>query len=148
MSELSLDQLKTYFQSGDTPNGNDFANLIDTLASQATNLGSYGNNEYTIPGIENFTTVDTFDATQWRTVKYLVSISKTSGIDNKFYAVEIIVLIDGNNINVSQYGAIDNNGDMGTIDVSRVGNVVNLNVTPSPIIKPVTVRFSRIGLKA
>jgi hypothetical protein len=148
MTELSLDQLKTYFQSGDVPNGNDFANLIDTLASQATNIGSHGNNEQTIPGIENTTTIDSFDATQWRMVKYVVSISKNSYPDNRFSGTEVTILIDGQNTSVSEYGSIDNSGDIGTVNVSRIGNTVNLTVTPSPIIRPVTVRFYRTGLKA
>jgi hypothetical protein len=148
MTELSLDQLKTYFQSGDIPTGTDFANLIDTLASQATNLGSHGNNEIQITGIENYTVVDTFLASEWRMVKYIVSISKTSNGDNKFYSTEINVLIDGQQINIAQFGTIDNNGDMGTVDVSRSGDTVSLSVTPNLLVKPVTVRFLRTGLKA
>jgi hypothetical protein len=81
-------------------------------------------------------------------VKYLVSISKTSGGDNKFYATELTVLIDNNNVNVSQYGVIDNDGDIGTIDVSRNGSNIELTITPNPAIRPVTVRFGRMGLKA
>ena len=81
-------------------------------------------------------------------VKYLVSIKKTSGGDNKFYATEITVLVDGTNVSVSEYGTIDNDGNIGTISVSRVGDTVNLTVTPEVGITPVTVRFARMGLKA
>jgi hypothetical protein len=81
-------------------------------------------------------------------VKYIVSISKTSAGENKFYATELSLLIDGENVNVSEYGTIDNDGNIGTITVSRAGDTVALTVTPDPAIRPVTVRYARIGLKA
>jgi hypothetical protein len=147
MAKIPITNLKSKFETGDRPNGQDYQDLIDTL-SGAVDLGSAGNNEHEINGIENFTVIDTFPLAEWRMVKYLVSISKTSGGDNKFYATELSVLIDKNNINISQYGVIDNDGDIGTIDVSRNGSNVELTLTPNPTVKPVTVRFGRMGLKA
>ena len=111
-------------------------------------MGSSGNNENTISGIENLTVIDSFDATEWRMVKYIISISKTTAGDNKFYATELTILADGTNVSVSEYGTIDTNGNIGTINVSRTGNTVAITVTPDPAIKPVTVRYARIGLKA
>jgi hypothetical protein len=148
MSRIPIDQVKARFETGDRPNGEDFANLIDTLVQQATDLGSFGNNEHEISGIEGTTIVDEFVASQWRMVKYLVSISKTSNGDNKFYATELSILIDNDNVNVSEYGVVDNDGDIGTISVSRNGEDVKLTVTPNPAVRPITVRFARIGLKA
>ena len=110
--------------------------------------GLVTNNEQVIYGIENVTTFDSFSTTDLRMAKYLVSISKTTGGSNKFYGTELSILIDGENINVSEYGTMDNDGDIGTISVSRSGAVVSLIVTPNPAVKPVTVRFARIGLKA
>jgi hypothetical protein len=148
MAKIPIANLKSQFETGDRPNGQDYQDLIDTLIAQATELGTAGNNEHEINGIENFTVIDTFPLTQWRMVKYLVSISKISGGDNKFYATELSVLIDKNNINISQYGVIDNDGDIGTVDVSRSGSNIQLTITPNPAVKPVTVRFARMGLKA
>jgi hypothetical protein len=148
MAKISIDSVKAKFQTGDRPSQLDYEDLIDTLAGAGTDLGTTGNNENTITGIENPTVIDNFDATVWRMVKYLVSIAKTSAGDNKFYATEITVLVDGTNVSVSEYGTIDNDGNIGTIDVSRTGNTVALTVTPDPAIKPVTVRFARMGLKA
>jgi hypothetical protein len=85
MAKISIDTLKTKFETGDRPDGQDYQDLIDTLASQATDLGTSGNNEHIIYGIENFTVIDSFVANEWRMVKYLVSISKTSEADNKFF---------------------------------------------------------------
>jgi hypothetical protein len=148
MAKIPIANLKSQFETGDRPNGQDYENLIDTLIAQATELGTAGNNDHEISGIENFTVIDSFPLTEWRMVKYLVSISKTSNGDNKFYATELSVLIDKNNINISQYGVIDNDGDIGTIDVSRSGSNIQLTITPNPAVKPVTVRFGRMGLKA
>lgn len=148
MSKLPLSTVKTSFQTGDRPTQTDYENLIDSTAAQATDLGTTGNNENTISGIESATVVDNFDATVWRMVKYMVSIKKTSAGDNKFYATELTILVDGTDVSVSEYGTIDNDGNIGTISVSRVGDTVNLTVTPVVGITPVTVRFARIGLKA
>ena len=148
MAKITIPAVKAKFRTGDRPTQEDYEDLIDTLAGAGNDLGSSGNNENTISGIENVTVIDNFDATQWRMVKYLVSIAKTTAGDNKFYATELTILVDGTNVNVSEYGTIDNDGNIGTISVSRVGNTVSLTVTPDPTIKPVTVRYARIGLKA
>ena len=106
------------------------------------------NNEQVIYGIENVTTFDSFAATDFRMVKYLISISKTDGGVNKFYGTELSILIDGQNTNVSEYGTIDNDGDIGTVTVSKSGDSVALQVIPNPAVTPITVRFARMGLKA
>ena len=148
MSRLPLSSIKSTFQTGDRPTQTDYENLIDTTAAQATDLGSSGNNENTVSDIQNATVIDNFDATVWRMVKYLVSIKKTSNGDNKFYATEMTILVDGDGVSVSEYGTIDNDGNIGTISVSRVANTVNISVTPAVGITPITVRFARMGLKA
>lgn len=148
MPRIDIDSLKSAFETGDRPSGTDYQNLIDTLIQQATDLGTSGNNEAEISGIENSTVIEEIDATEWRMVKYLVSISKTTDGDDKFYATEISVLIDGSDINVAEYGVIDNDGDMGTISVSRQGDLIQLAIIPNVAIRPVTVRYARMGLKA
>ena len=148
MARTTIPLVKTKFQTGDRPTQADYEDLIDTVAAQSTDLGTFGNNENTITGIENATVIDNFSATQWRMVKYLISIAKTSAGDNKYYATELTILIDGTNVNVSEYGTIDNDGNIGTVSVSKVGGTVNVTVTPAVGITPITVRFARIGLKA
>jgi hypothetical protein len=148
MARIDLTTLKSKFETGDRPTGADYADLIDTLIQQATDLGTAGNNENTISGIENPTVIDSFSATQWRMVKYIISVSKVVGGANKFYGTELTILVDNINLNVSQYGIIDNDGDMGTVNVSKDGSMVKLTFTPNPAVKPVTVRFGRMGLKA
>lgn len=145
MARTTLAQVKTKFESGDRPTQADYLDLIDTLVQQATDLGTAGNNENTINGIENVTTVDSYDATIWRFVKYMITISKASS--NQFYATEISILFDGTDLNVTEYGTLDTDGDIGTISVSKTGSTVSLIVTPGTV-TPVTVRFARMGLKA
>lgn len=110
-------------------------------------LGIDGNNELEIFGIENSTVIDSVNINEWRWIRYIVSISKITGGVNKFYATELTILIDKNNINVSESGVIDNDGDMGTINVSKSGNNLQLVVVPLNNIRPITVRYARIGLK-
>ena len=148
MAKISIANVKALFQTGDRPTQADYVDLIDTATAQATDLGSAGNNEGTITGLETATVIDDFNATEWRMVKYIISISKTSAGDNKFYATEMTILVDGDGVSVSEYGTIDNDGNIGTINVSRTGNTVAITVTPDPAIRPVTVRYARIGLKA
>ena len=148
MAQISLTALKEKFQTGDRPSQADYEDLIDTTAAQATRAGVFGNNDNTIYGIENASVIDNFDSTEWRMVKYLISISKNSGGVNKYYATEMTILVDGVNVSVNEFGTIDNDGNMGTITVSRTGNTVTLTVTPDPAIKPITVRYARMGLKA
>ena len=148
MAQVSIPTVKSRYETGDRPSQQDYEDLIDTTASQATRLGTFGNNDNTISEIQNTTVVDSFSSTEWRMVKYLVSISKTTQGDNYFYATELTILVDGEDISVSEYGTIDNDGNIGTISVSRAGNTVALTITPDPVIKPVTLRYARMGLKA
>jgi hypothetical protein len=148
MAIVSISSVKSLFQTGDRPTQEDYEKLIDTTASQATSLGSAGNNDNTISGIENPTVIDSFSATEWRMVKYMVSIAKTSAGDNKYYATEMTILVDGSNVNVNEFGTIDNDGNIGTISVSRAGSTVSITVTPVVGITPITVRYARMGLKA
>lgn len=148
MARTSIPYIKTRYETGDRPSQEDYEDLIDTVAAQSTDLGTFGNNENEINDVSNLTMVDSFDATVFRMVKYMVSLSKTTQGDNYFYATELTILVDGENVSVSEYGTIDNDGDMGTISVSRTGNTVALTVTPDSVIQPITVRFARMGLKA
>ena len=148
MAKISIANIKSLFQTGDRPTQADYVDLIDSTSARSTDLGSDGNNEQTINGIENTTIFDNFDATEWRSVKYMISIKKTSGGANKYWATELIVLPDGTDVSVSEYGTIDNDGNIGTISVSRAGNTVSLSVIPVSGQTPITLRYLRIGLKA
>jgi hypothetical protein len=146
MAKISLSSVKAYFQTGDRPTEEQYVDLIDTASAQATDLGSAGNNEVTITGIENSTIFDNFTASEWRSVKYVVTLKKSTG--DKFFTTELTIVPDATNDNVSEYGTVDNNGNIGTINVSRTGDTVNLTVVPVVGQTPITLRYMRTGLKA
>jgi hypothetical protein len=148
MPRVNIETLKSKFETGDRPTGEDYTDLIDTLIQQSTDLGTSGNNEQTISGIESATVVDSFNASDWRVVKYIISVSNNLSGQNRFFTTELSILVDGLNVSVSEYGMIDNSGDIGTISVSRNGGNIEIIATPNPATRPVTVRFARIGLKA
>ena len=146
MAKISIASVKALFQTGDRPTEANYVDLIDTSSAQATDLGSAGNNESTITGIENSTIFDNFTASEWRSVKYVVSLKKSTG--DKFFTTELTIVPDGTNDNVSEYGTVDNDGNIGTISVSRAGGTVNLTVVPVVGQTPITLRYMRTGLKA
>lgn len=112
-------------------------------------LLSAGNNDVgTLGSIDNATTIDTVVASEWRSLKYVITMAKTSGGTNKFASTELSILIDGTNVSVSEYGAIDNDGEVGTVSVSQSGGNINIIVTPNFLVRPITVRYYRTGLKA
>lgn len=77
MAKISISSVKALFQTGDRPTQENYEDLIDTASAQATDLGSAGNNgEVTITGIENTTIFDNFLTTEWRSVKYVVSLKR------------------------------------------------------------------------
>ena len=81
-------------------------------------------------------------------MKYMVSIKYVAGGANKYFSTELSILIDGTDVNVTQYATIDNDGNIGTISVSRAGDTVSLTVVPVGGITPITLRYMRMGLKA
>jgi hypothetical protein len=112
-------------------------------------LMSAGNNDMSSSiSIENATIIDSVTAFQWRSLKYAITMAKNTGGTNKFASTELTILIDNSNVSVSEYGEIDNNGDVGTVSVSQTGGTVNITVTPNLLVKPITVRYYRTGLKA
>jgi len=148
MARTPISSIKALFQTGDRPTQENYEDLIDTASAQATDLGSFGNNESTINGIENSTVFDNFLASEFRSMRYIISIKKTSGGANKFYATEMNILVDGIDVSVTEYATIDNDGNIGTISVSRAGDTVSLTVVPVSGQTPITLRYMRMGLKA
>ena len=146
MAKISIASIKTLFQTGDRPTQADYVDLIDTSAAQATDLGTAGNNEVTITGIESSTIFDNFYTTEWRSVKYVVTLSKTGS--NKYYTTELTIVPDSTNVNVSEYGTVDNDGNIGTVSVSMAGTTVSLTIVPVGGQTPITLRYMRTGLKA
>jgi len=102
MAKTTLSEVKALFQTGDRPTQADYIDLIDTSGALSTDLGSAGNNESTINGIENSTVFDNFSAAEFRSMRYVISIKQTSGGTNRFYATEMNILVDGTDVSVTE----------------------------------------------
>lgn len=126
---------------------------VSTLESQVSNIGNLtattetlfgleGNNDLTISGIEMKTVVDYFSSSVYRTVRYVVQITrgqefKTSQIDvvqnsGDFYVQEVEVSSNTEN-------------NLATITLEQVSGIINLCVTP--VSTQVTARYYRTALK-
>jgi hypothetical protein len=114
--------------------------------SATETLGAFGNNATVITGLESEIVLDSFDSQIWRNVTYSVTLSAEQ--HNKFYSTEMKVLVDNDGVSVMEYSSLDNDGDVGTINVSKSGSIVSLSVLPNLITQPITARFYRTGLKA
>jgi len=144
MAIIPIETLKTKFETGDRPNGQDYADLIDTTSFRANSLGGDGNNSSTINGIENQTTFDSIDTTVWRTVKYLIQLSHASS--GYYTSTEINIVFDGTNPNITEFGTVSNhNGEIAVISASLNSGIISMIVTPT--LSPITVRYYRTGLK-
>jgi len=125
----------------------DIISQLDSLGNNTdtiqTLLGLEGNNDLTVSGIENKTTLDSFNKTQYRVVKYILSISRGSN----YYTSELSVLNDGTNINLSESNVISNtNTTLATVTFEENSGIINLCVTPTST--AVTARYYRTALKA
>jgi hypothetical protein len=148
MAKISTTNVKALFETGDRPTQSNYVDLIDSTSARSTDLGSDGNNELTINGIENSTVFDNFSASEFRSMKYMISLKYVAGGGNKYSSTELSILVDGTDVSVSQYGIVENDGNIGTISVSRAGGTVSLTVVPVGGITPITLRYMRMGLKA
>jgi len=145
MAILPITTLKTKFESGDRPTGQDFADLIDTTSYRAEALGGDGNNSSTVNGIETATVFDTIDTSVWRTIKYLIQISHPS--TNVYKSTEINIVFDGANQNITEFGTVSNTANaIGNITASLNSGIISMTVTP--VLTPMTIRYYRTGLKA
>ena len=145
MAILPINQLKSKFETGDKPNGQDYADLIDTTSYRADSLGGDGNNSVTINGIESATVFDTIDTSTWRTVKYLIQLSHAGS--SSYRSTEINLVFDGTNQNLTEFASVSNTvNNVGNITASLNSGTISMTVTPT--LTPMTLRYYRTGLKA
>lgn len=145
MAVIPINQLKSKFETGDRPTGQDFEDLIDTTSYRADSVGGDGNNSQIINGLENPTVFDTIDTSTWRTVKYLIQMSHAQS--NTYKSTEVSVVFDGQNQNITEFGTVSNSQeDIGIISANLNSGIISMTVTP--VITPMTLRFYRTGLKA
>jgi hypothetical protein len=120
------------------------ANLSALDSENASELlGLEGNNDLTVYGIENPTTIDSFAKNAWRTVRYNIQVVKNSDV----YASEILASHNGTDIMVSESNIISNtNTSLFTYAFEENSGIISLRVTP--VSGSISVRFIRTALKA
>lgn len=108
-------------------------------------LGLDGNNDLTIDGIENKTTVDSFSKTVYKTVEYKLQIDKSVG--NLIHTSTILLLNDGTDVHISESDIVSNTeSSLATVTFEESGGIISLCVTPSS--GSIKVRYFRTALKA
>lgn len=106
-------------------------------------LGLEGNNDLTVYGIENPTSIDSFAKSAWRTVRYNIQVVKNSDV----YASEILASHNGTDIMVSESNIISNtNTSLFTYAFEENSGIISFKVTP--VSGSISVRFIRTALKA
>ncbi len=88
---------------------------------------------------------DIFSATTYRTTKYLIQVMQTGS--SNFYSSEVLVLHDGTNVYLTQYGTLQTEiSPVSSIDADINSGNVRLLVTPA--VSDTTTKISRISLTA
>ena len=135
----------------------DVRNLIDSAYISALGFGSGGGgtdsatvvsivNEYIDQTATNLTTttvdqvVDTFAAATYRTAKYIVQMSHTSG----YHSSEILLVHDGSTVYMTTYADIITNASLGTIDGDI--NAGNVRLLVSPVNTNTNINITRINV--
>jgi len=108
-------------------------------------LGLDGNNDLTIEGIENKTTIDSFSKTVYKTVRYTLQIDKSAG--NLTHTSTILLLNDGTNVYISESDIVSNTDlSLATVTFEENSGIISLCVTP--VSGSIKVRYFRTALKA
>lgn len=130
--DYKVSQLETSLASLDSEN------VLDLL-------GLDGNNDLTIDGIENKTTIDSFSKTAYKTVEYKLQIDKAVG--NLVHTSTILLLNDGTNVYISESDIVSNTeSSLATVTFEENGGIISLCVTP--VSGSIKVRYFRTALKA
>ena len=125
---------------------NALSTSVTTLSNQGTAiealLGLEGNNDLTVNGIENPTTIDSFLAADYRTVKYSLQISRGSD----YYFSNITAIHDSSTVYVSESDIVSNSDtSLCTTAFTFTNGIISLVITP--ITTAVTARYIRTALK-
>ena len=121
--------------------------LVTTVTnnSNATSelLGLEGNNDLTVYGIENPTSLDSFAKNTWRTVRYNLQVTK----GNEIYTSEILASHDGTDIMISETNIMSNtNNSLFTYTFEENSGIISLRITPTS--GEIAARFIRTAVRA
>ena len=107
-------------------NANTTTVVVGTNTIQFTNTALVVSNNQTVNAISQ-TVIDSYDATLYRTAKYLVQV--TDNVSNNYQCDEVMLTHDGATSYISVYGEIVTNTIIATFDTSYVSNNVRLLLT-------------------
>ena len=104
----------------------------DTIEVISLGKASFVDNDVLAPIAATLSTtnqqlVDRFSLEDYRSVKYFVQM--TNGTD--YHVTEVVILHDGTNVYVSEYGTMYTNSSLGTLTADISGNYVRLLATPT-----------------
>ena len=86
--------------------------------------------------------IDSFSTSTYRTAEYLISVK--DNVANNYYSSKLIVMHDGGNSYITEYGIITSNSSVGTFSANIISSNVCLQFTP--ISSNTTVKFAKVIL--
>lgn len=117
-------------------------NIENSTSAAELLLGLEGNNDLTISGIENKTTVDSFAKSLYSTIRYTLQIKK----DALFVSDQLDIVNDGTNLHLNRYEISSNtNTSLYTVQLEENAGIISLKVTPTS--GSITARYYRTALK-
>ena len=136
-------QLKVGIDNSQDANSIDYRLAsLESGGQVGTELGLSGNNDLTITGIENKTTIDSFDKSVYATVRYVLQLIKGSDIVS--YAIDLVS--DQQDVHVQEFEVSSNTSNQLAIhEFEENSGIISLSVTP--ISGSVTARYYRTALK-
>lgn len=118
------------------------SNIGDLTTATDTLLGLEGNNNLIITGIEMKTTVDSFDPAVYRTIRYVIQISR--GLEHRAFQLDLIQ--DDTDIHAQEVEVSSNTENLlATVTLEENNGIIDLCVTP--VSTEVTARYYRTALK-
>ena len=116
---------------------------LESGGQVGTELGLAGNNDATITGIENKTTIDSFSKSLYSTVRYVLQFTKNSEIVSDGFDI----VNDQTDLSVTHYEISSNTANkLVDITLEDISGIINLCITP--VSGSVSVRYYRTALKA
>ena len=141
--EYSLNKVDVYLNGTRLVHGLDFTatngTSVTLLGGAATSGDTININSYGISTLNGSTSkqslsttsanqvVDTFNKTVSRTAKYVVQMTQGT----RYHSQEVLLIHDGTTVSMVEYADIYTESDLGTVDASISGDLVQLNVSPN-----------------
>ncbi|NDB57992.1 hypothetical protein EB001_06060 [bacterium] len=118
------------------------SNIGNNTETVTTLLGLEGNNDLIVSGIENKTSIDSFSKTVYRTVRYVVQITKGSEYVTNSYDFTH----DSTDFHVNELEVVSNTENtLANVTFEENSGIISLYV--EPVSSAVTARFYRTALK-